>query len=162
MISFVNRTSNPLIEPPIDPSTPNAAEVQKILFHLELDMLGPYETPGNRLSRGMYEDLVMPWQVDPPVTSFSESTFQRVEWNRDGEVKPGESFLIGSEVTLDKLGEQLGTASMVTRWREAHPELVGTASDCVAQTISALREAMGGKETLVKGCGTVLLLFKKV
>ncbi|CAF1465468.1 unnamed protein product, partial [Rotaria sordida] len=33
------------------PWTPNAAEVQRILFHLEREVLAPFELPSNRISR---------------------------------------------------------------------------------------------------------------
>jgi trans-aconitate 3-methyltransferase len=55
----------------------------------------------------------------------------------------------------------LATASMVTRWREANPDKVGTEDDCVTATSRALKKALGGKQSFVMGHGTVLLLFRK-
>jgi hypothetical protein len=95
----------------LDPCTPNAAEVQRILFHLEREVLAPFELPPNRLSRDMYDNLPLPWNVTPPVTAFSESDFVRYEWDCNG----NEFFGQSEEVSLDDLGRTLPTASMVTR-----------------------------------------------
>ncbi|KAF7523246.1 hypothetical protein G7054_g11822 [Neopestalotiopsis clavispora] len=135
------------------PSTPNAQVVQKALNHLEDDVLGPYELSENRVSRGMYMDLKMPWSVVPPVATFPEAFFQRREWNRDGKLEPG--------------SQSLDTASMVTRWRADHAELVGTDADCVAQTMKAVIAAMDlhalklDDVNINVGSATTLLLFTK-
>ena len=50
---------------------------------------------------------------------------------------------------------------MVTRWREAHPDLVGTKKECVRVFVNNLREALGGKDELLSGGATAILLFKK-
>lgn len=162
-----------------DPSTPNAAAVQKALFHLERDLLAPYELPPNRISRDMYDNLILPWQVDHETTNgekslveaFPESDFVRLEWDRDGILSDGEDFFLASnsenrgETTLNDLGAGLGTASMVTRWREANPELVGTERDCVREMCAEIRRVMGVGDdknpTLRVGSSVVLLLFKR-
>jgi hypothetical protein len=58
---------------------------------------------------------------------------------------------------------------MVTRWREAHPDLVGTEEDCVLKTMNAIAKVLGvedgDKANSIKipvGSATVLLLFKHV
>ncbi len=56
--------------------------------------------------------------------------------------------------------KKLGTASMVTRWRAAHPDLANTDKDLAIQTIQEIREAIGGEE-LIMGHSCTLLLFKK-
>ena len=146
----------------LDPCTPNAAEVQRILFHLEREVLSPFELPHNRLSRDMYDNLPLPWNVTPPVTAFLPSDFVRYEWDRDGILSNGNEFFDQTEEgSLDDLEKGLSTASMVTRWRDANPELAGTEKDCVRETIKELREALGGEETFIQGSGTVILLFKK-
>lgn len=73
-------------------------------------------------------------------------------------------FFGGSEeTTLAEMREGMSTASMVTRWRQAHPELVGTGRDCVDVLIEKIKAAMGvgdGKEeeaTLEMGMGTAIL-----
>lgn len=73
----------------------------------------------------------------------------------------GEDFLGGSdEISVDDLERQLGTASMVTRWRAAHPELVGTEKDCVTECVAKIRGVVGDGKFKVGG-GTALLLFRK-
>ena len=144
------------------PSTPNAAEISKVLFELEYDILGPYELEGNRISQGMYDKLKLPWQVDPAVKGFDQTDFKRMEWNRDGKVEEGKDFLIGHKESIEEFERGMSTASMVTRWREANPRLVGTEQDCVRQIGRKLKEITGesfGEVTF--GHGVVLLLFKK-
>ncbi|KAB8231619.1 class I SAM-dependent methyltransferase [Aspergillus alliaceus] len=85
------------------------------------EILKPYKLTGNRLSADLYDDLPLPWSVDPAVTAFPGSDFVRVESERDGIPSDGESFFIGKDTTVDELEQNLGTASMVTRWREANP-----------------------------------------
>ncbi|GAM36736.1 hypothetical protein TCE0_018f06061 [Talaromyces pinophilus] len=160
------------------PSTPNAAAVQKALYHLERDVLAPYELPPNRVSRDMYDNLVIPWQVDRETTTghnlaeaFPESDFVRLEWDRDGILSDGDDFFLASnspnkgETTLNDLEGSLGTASMVTRWRDANPELVGTESDCVKEMCAEIRKAMGvgadENPRMKVGSSVALLLFKR-
>ncbi|KAJ6105333.1 S-adenosyl-L-methionine-dependent methyltransferase [Penicillium sp. IBT 18751x] len=146
------------------PSTPHAAEVQNALFHLEQDILKPYELPPNRLSRDLYDNLVLPWHLNPPFTAFPFSEFRRLEWDRDGILSDGKDFFVrGKETSLQGLGDSLGTASMVTRWRAAHPEQAGTDKDCVNVTIAQVKKALGdnGCEDLKLGHSSVVLLFKK-
>lgn len=144
------------------PSTPNAAEVSKALFELEYDILGPYELEGNRISQGMYDKLKLPWQVNPVVKAFDQTGFKRMEWNRDGKVEEGKDFLIGYKQSVEEFERSMSTASMVTRWREANPQLVGTEQDCVKQIGRKLNEITGHSfDRITLGHGVVLLLFKK-
>ncbi|KKY21602.1 putative methyltransferase domain-containing protein [Phaeomoniella chlamydospora] len=146
---------------PGDPSTPNAAEVQEILHDLEYNILGPYVVPGNKISQSMYENLKLPWQVDPPVNALQIESFRRIEWNKGGQCEDGKDFLVGNRLRIDQYEKAMSTASMVTRWREAHPEAVGTDQDCVKLTITRLKKVMDGKFDFQIGAGVVLLLFKK-
>lgn len=127
----------------------------------------------------MYDDLVLPWQAtDPTMTAkgnlgevFPESDFVRLEWDRNGTLSDGSDFFLSSnsekkgETTLNDLAGGLGTASMVTRWREANPELVGTDRDCVKEMCAEIRRAMGvsmdENPTLKVAGSVVLLLFKR-
>ncbi|PWY78018.1 S-adenosyl-L-methionine-dependent methyltransferase, partial [Aspergillus sclerotioniger CBS 115572] len=146
------------------PATPNAQEVQKALFRLELDALGPYELPPNRISRDMYDNLPLPWDVEPAVSAFPQTDFVRHEWDRDGVLTNGEDFFFdGGEDTVQELEKGFDTASMVTRWREDNPHLVGTEEDCVRVAMREVREASGLKadEKLRTGSSTVLLFFKR-
>lgn len=136
--------------------------MQRILFHLEREILAPFELPANRLSRDMYDNLRLPWDLVPPVTAFAQSAFVRQEWDRDGILSNGCGFFGQcKQHTLDELEAMLSTSSMVTRWRNANPTIAGTEKDCVRETMRELREVLGGQETFALGSGTVILLFKK-
>jgi hypothetical protein len=127
-------------------------------------MLAPYELPSIRISRLMYDTLPLFWTVDPPVPAFPQSAFVRHEWDRNGVLTDGKEFFGGSdEVALQKLEKQLGTASMMTRWREANPQLAGTDEDCVVKTIKRIRELIGPEagDKITVGSGPVVLLFNR-
>ncbi|KAJ5777223.1 S-adenosyl-L-methionine-dependent methyltransferase [Penicillium odoratum] len=151
------------------PSTKNAKQVQKALFYLEREILAPYELLQNRLSRDYYDHLPLPWTIGHKAVeeAFPESGFVRMEWNRNGIITDGDKFFDGSdETTVNEISEGLQTASMVTRWRDARPDLVGTDQDCVALAMAEVRKALGVSRyedpALKVGCATVLLLFKRV
>lgn len=81
---------------------------------------------------------------------FPESEFVRLGWDKDGVLSNGQDFFSAAhheenkgQTTLNDLEVSLGTASMVTRWRDTHPDLVGTDKDCVRETCTAIRRAMG-------------------
>ena len=131
------------------------------MFRLEREELAPYELPGNRLCREAYDNLPLPWNVQPPIEGFSEAGFIKYDWDRDGHLSDGEHFFLGDQrVTLDQAHKMFETASMVTRWREAHPELVGTEKDVVIKMIKGAREVLG-REDVVIGSSCHLLLFKR-
>ena len=142
-------------------------EVQKVLFDFERDVLASFELPGNRISRDCYDKLPLPWDTgdDAIENSFPKSKFVRMEWDRDGVLTDGVNFFGGSdEVSLGELADGLSTASMVTRWREAHADLAGTEQDCVAQAMREVKRALGTEErdpSLKVGGATILLLFKR-
>lgn len=145
----------------VHPFTPNAAEIQRIQSRLE-EELGPYELEGNRLSKEFYDNLPLPWQISSPVEEFPESLYTRHEFNRDGVVPEGEEFFSGNkDASLEYVEKTLSTASMVTRWREANPDIAGTEQDCLKRAIKDWRAALGGKDKFIGGTGTVILLFKK-
>lgn len=146
----------------IDPSTPNAAEVMKVLLRFERETLAPYTLPGNLLSMNMYDALPLPWSISPAIPSFPQSQFIRYDYDREGVLSDGKNFFNGTVYTdLEDEKTGLSTASMVTRWRAANPELVGTEKDCVEVFMGELREAMGGQNWILRGNGTAILLFKK-
>ena len=92
---------------------------------------------------------------------FLEAGFQRLEWDRDGKLSNPDHFFLGEEtVSIEAAKKRLGTASSVTRWREAHPELVGTEQDVVEKMTRGVQELLGEDE-IVFGRSCVLLLFKK-
>ena len=126
--------------------------------------LAPYNAEGNRKCRIGYVDLTLPWDLSPPAAGFSnhEASFSRIEKNLDGQLGSEKEFFLGDKhVTLEELSKTLGTASMVLRWREAHPALAGTNEDVVVRAMNDVREVLG-REDLVVGTGCVLLIFKKI
>jgi SAM-dependent methyltransferase len=147
------------------PDMPNADAIQKVFdWHYE-EYLRPYLTPGNILARERYVDLPLPWTIPEPIEEFDESGFVRREWGVD------ERFYTDMPedgVSLNVFEKMTSTGSAITRWREAHPELVGTEKDIIRvirREIERLLHEAGveeGKER-VKGVmqGAVLLLKKK-
>ena len=116
----------------------------------------------------MYDRLPLPWEVTPSAeAAFPKSLYVRHEWNRDGKLADGEDeFWVGTELPLAYLIPLFGTASPVTRWREANPEKVGTDEDAVTVTINRMMKALGvepgtnPKDVKVRlGTSQVLLLF---
>jgi SAM-dependent methyltransferase len=150
-------------------SMPNHAAIQAALNEFEDQHLKPYMEPGNLLGRNLYIDLPLPWTLAQPVPDFDESTFYRKEWNNDASAE-GDEFFVGKQTVtldLDTLEKMLGTASPVTRWREAHPDAVGTERDVVRmirREIERLLHEGGvekGKEMVTGGVAGVLLMVKK-
>src|ERR1700761_8315981 len=103
----------------IVPTMPNAKQVQAALSNLEDGFLAPFESKHIGLSRNMYDELLMPWNIVPPVSEFPKDNSVRHEWNRHGHLEQGEEDFFGGshEYTLLKLEQTLGCASMVTKWR---------------------------------------------
>ncbi|KAK7747379.1 hypothetical protein SLS53_001633 [Cytospora paraplurivora] len=111
-------------------SVPNAAAINAAVKEIEEEELLPFFEPGNLLTRNLYSTIGLPWTVEPRVPDFDESALFRKEWGtEDNDV----SFYEGGQVTLDldTMEKMLGTSSPVTRWREAHPEAVGTEKDVI-------------------------------
>ena len=137
------------------------------MSELEDRHLKPYMEPRSLLGRDLYIDLPLPWTLARPVPDFDESTFYRKEW-KDGVCVEGDEFLTGQPtVDLETLEKALGTSSTVTRWREAHPDAVGTERDVVRmmrREIERLLHEAGverGKEMVKGGVAGVLLMVKK-
>ena len=139
---------------------PHADRIKQLRLAFERE-IRPYQLPGNLIAQNLYDDLELPWTADPNQTAFPRDEYRRVEWDRDGVLSDGKDFLGGSlAYTLEQYERGLGTASAVTRWREARPELVGTERDCVKLHVGRMRELLGDTK-LRGGSETVLLLFKK-
>ncbi|KAL2064849.1 hypothetical protein VTL71DRAFT_3989 [Oculimacula yallundae] len=144
------------------PSTPNAGAVKEALLSVEERMLTEHRLHGNDLAMNMYDDLLLPWDVSPPVAAFPQSKYIKHDFDRDGVLSNGISFLNGSQVySLAEIECGSGTASMVTRWRAANPELVGTDKDVMSVFAREIGNALGGQDWLESGGGTAILLFKK-
>ncbi|TEY40325.1 hypothetical protein BOTCAL_0438g00040 [Botryotinia calthae] len=148
------------------PSVPNRPKLLEIFLNFERNILAPYELLPNRLSRDMYDNLPLPWNIPHPIPSsiLPSSQFLKLDYDRDGILSDPESddfFFGGREVTLKQAEKSLETASMVTRWREAHPETVGTEKDVLKLHMEELRKAMGENESMRTGSSTTIILVKK-
>ncbi|KAI9830557.1 MAG: hypothetical protein M1819_005515 [Sarea resinae] len=147
----------------VHPSTPNAAAIQTVIDLYREQHLSPYFAPGNLVVRGRYVDLPLPWTLATPVPDFDEASFIRKDWD------VGDQFYVGPpELDLDTYERVMGTASPIVRWREAHPDAVGTERDVLRmlrrEMERLLHEAGVAKgEERLKGVtpGVVLIVKKK-
>lgn len=160
---------------------PEAEEIQRILIELEQGdslegSLGPWQKEGNWLLMGLYEGLKMPWQLKQPCNAFMEDEYERIVWNPSGspELQGDEiqGYMSGVRtMRLDEAAKAIATISAVTRWREAHPELVSMEKDCVEEAFARIRRVLrekGGQgdvppgEEMISLVGpTVLVTVKK-
>ncbi|KAF2502520.1 S-adenosyl-L-methionine-dependent methyltransferase [Lophium mytilinum] len=149
----------------IHPTMPNAAAIQAIFDEIEERDMKPFLLPGNLLTRSLYVGLPLPWTLKSPVPDFDEATFFRKEWSPGN----GEEFFAdgGQPVGLDVMEKGMGTMSPIQRWRDAHPDAVGTERDILRiirrEIERALHEAgvEKGKEVLKGSPRGVLLMIKK-
>jgi trans-aconitate 3-methyltransferase len=65
------------------------------MLHFERVVIGEYELLGNRLSRDMYDNLPLLWEVSPPVPGFSKSDYVKHDYDRDGIFTNGKTFFSG-------------------------------------------------------------------
>lgn len=155
-VAFWNR-----ITARVDSSTPNYEAIQRAYDEWAKTYLIPYYAPGNFIEKGEYIDLLLPWTLEQPVAGFDERLFHREIWQQRS--SGGES----AAIDLDTLEMALGTISPVTRWREAHPEDVGTERDAVRilrRTLEKLLREVDfedGKEVLREESPKVVLLMVK-
>jgi SAM-dependent methyltransferase len=153
----------------VDPSrVPNGEAIQATIDRVETDV-DEYLLPGNRLARGLYADLVLPWMLETPVEEFNGESFVRKEWGVGEGNEPIDEFYNTdkSPVGVGMLVAVLGTTSPVVRWREANPDKVGTASDplkVMRAEIERLLQEAGeepGAAVITGGVAGVLLMIKK-
>ncbi|KAF4462629.1 trans-aconitate 3-methyltransferase [Fusarium albosuccineum] len=152
----------------VDESMPNHTAIQAIIDGLD-DTLADYMLPGNLLTRDLYQRLPLPWTLESPVADFDQASFTRKEWRTGPGSETGFFAETDQPFNFDIMELALGTASPVTRWREAHPEAVGTEDDViriVRRKIEKIFEEAGVKkgEELLKGDvnGVLLLVRKKM
>ncbi|KAI0884562.1 S-adenosyl-L-methionine-dependent methyltransferase [Annulohypoxylon maeteangense] len=152
----------------IHPSTPNHEAIQKAMDNFRSQQLGPYLERGNILANNLYADLPLPWTLEQPVTEFDQSTFIRKEWLKNRtDSDPDPIGLKTQVVDLEGFEKRFETSSPVTRWREAHPDAVGTERDVVrviSREIQRLLNEAGvekGKERITGNVQSVLLMVKK-
>ncbi|KAI1454147.1 S-adenosyl-L-methionine-dependent methyltransferase [Annulohypoxylon moriforme] len=152
----------------IHPSTPNHEAVQAAMDNFRSKDLGPYLERGNLLARDLYVDLPLPWTLENPVPEFDQSTFIRKEWLKDRSDNDSDPIGLGTQtVNLENFEKRFETSSPVTRWREAHPDAVGTERDVVrviSREIQRILHEAGvekGKEQITGCVQSVLLMVKK-
>ncbi|KAL7930233.1 S-adenosyl-L-methionine-dependent methyltransferase [Trichoderma chlorosporum] len=146
----------------VHPSMPNAAAIQVAWDEHADTYLKAFYTPGNYIVRGRYVDLPLPWSMAQQVEVFDKESFVRKDW------ATGEKFIAGeSEMDLDTFEKIVATGSPATRWRQAHPDAVGTEKDVVRilrRKIERLLREAGVEEGKERIRGTVhgaMLLIKK-
>lgn len=147
--------------------TPNGVAIQAAVEEF-YNGLRLWARAGNRLTHDLYIDLPLPWTLETPVVEFDKDSFVRKEWNKDKKGVENDIIRTGGPVTPAQFEKIMGTSSPVTRWREAHPEKVGTEEDVVRQLrrrIESLLHEAGikpGEEVLNGEVAMVLLLVKKI
>ncbi|ETN44404.1 uncharacterized protein HMPREF1541_10584 [Cyphellophora europaea CBS 101466] len=146
------------------PDLPNAEKIQAVMeAHVDDENLEPYMEEGNRMVRGGYASLPLPWHCGVP--AFDEKDFVRQQWPVTEPFYEGQAE--GSGVDLKTAEKMMGTGSAITRWREANPELAGTEADPVCKLVAdigrLLREAgvKEGEERVNGGVEGVVLLVKR-
>lgn len=149
-------------ESQVHPSMPNAAAVQAVVDAHEKEYLEPYVASGNNLAKNLYIDLPLPWTLDNKVPEFDEASYFRRTW------EAGDDFMKGDQsVNMKGLEMIMSTTSPVARWREAHPDLVGTEQDVtrvLRRKIEKLLHEAGveeGQEVLKGALGGVVMVVKK-
>jgi trans-aconitate 3-methyltransferase len=149
-----------------------ADQFQEIMDRFEMETLQPYEMPGNRLCRELYEDIIKPWDVDEKeakelgLDCFKKEDYVRKTWNEGGRIEPD---LEGGWMRYEKMPwtiikPMIGTASSVTRFRAANKEKIenGEMEDCVDALLKELRAVLGEDITVFEGgTSTGALMFKK-
>lgn len=143
--------------------TPNYVKINEAFKKWQKDYLEAYYGVGNFLVRDQYRGLGMPWDADPPVEVFDRASLFRKEWALD------ETFHDGQDGTfsLDLFEKMFATSSPVTRWRQAHPEAIGTEEDVVRVMKNKLKELLDdagvpeGKEVLKGASPGVVVMVRK-
>lgn len=152
--------------PSIHPNTPCAETIKELLDDFSANEMAPFETEANRLVRGKYIDLPLPWTCDPLVTGYDEARSTRREWG------PEEVFHGAQEIKqgldLQTAEKMFSTSSSVIRWREEHKDLAETDQDCVRKLLREMGRVMRaeggvkeGEERIWGISGGVVLLIKK-
>ncbi|KIW78368.1 hypothetical protein Z517_08203 [Fonsecaea pedrosoi CBS 271.37] len=165
-----------------DPNnTPNAEKLQEWFKVFEEEVLAPYEQPGNKLARELYINLGLPWEcldridgadqeLKTLLKEFDETRFERIESDRDGRIaSDGTAFSEYRKVDFATIKAMLGTASPITRWREAHKEKLekGEVEDVMDMMIRKMKEILEevpegkGRDYIDGGSGMVILVVKK-
>lgn len=154
----------------LDSDNEKSQQLRELFAKFNKDVLGPYITPRNHLAGTGYANLEMPWDQEHTAAIFEKDTFLRRRWESTDEVGDGQDFFDPSTRKpwpIPVAEAMMGTLSPVTRWREAHADLVGTDKDCVKVLMKQVCQILGvteGEEMSVAlrgGVGISLLCIKK-
>ncbi|KAK3293873.1 S-adenosyl-L-methionine-dependent methyltransferase [Chaetomium fimeti] len=151
----------------VDPSMPGGVAIQAAIDGFE-QALDAYMVPGNRVGRGLYVDLTLPWMLEAPVPEFERDSFLRKEWDVGEGKEPIDEFYRNQRPpNVDVLVMVLATASPYIRWREANAGSVGTEADPLQVMRKEIEKVMQDagmdpKTGLIEGgVGAALLMVKK-
>lgn len=157
----------PIYHGATDPLNKNSEQLEKLFDDFTDVVLGPHVTPQNRLARSGYEGLEMPWDRKETASMFNKEASIERRWNSNDATGDDQKLFDGiaaKEWPMPAVEAMLGTSSPVVRWREAHPDLVGTDKDCVKVLIKQICEILGVEEdraTLRGGVAISLFCVKK-
>ena len=143
--------------------TPSYVKINEAFKKWQKDYLEAHYGTGNFLVRDQYRGLVMPWNATPQIEPFDRTSLFRKEWALD------EPFHNGQDGTfsLDMFEKMFATSSPVTRWRQAHPEALGTEHDVVRVMKNELQRLLrdagvpDGKDVLKGASPGVLVMVRK-
>jgi trans-aconitate 3-methyltransferase len=135
-------------------------------------IIGEYELEGNRLTRGLYKDLKMPWDVDAEkqkelgLDVFDKEKSIRKTWNEDGEIDESleGGWMWKMDVSWKFAKMAMSTASPVTRLREANKAALesGEMKDPVEEAVESMRDIVGRDvEMFHGGVDCVVVMVKK-
>ncbi|CAK7242036.1 MAG: hypothetical protein STHCBS139747_003512 [Sporothrix thermara] len=146
----------------VHPDSRCCEAVQAVMDKFLEEDLGPYMNDGNRLARGAYRDLLLPWTIPEPVAAFPQDKFSRRDWT------VGETFMTQGdmEVSMDLLEKVMSTSSPYTRWCEAHPNDVRTENNILRKmrrSVERILQADGAApgEERVRGVALGAVLIAK-
>lgn len=161
----------------IDPhTTPNYEKARQLLNQFESEVLAPFSTEGNTLCRNLYVGLKLPWdsaeenqELKDVLDVFNRKDFTRLEYNKDGYVAPGESFVRGGRSDFDMMKKIMSTASPVQRWREAHQAQLqkGEIEDLLDKVTREMKEVFAeveqgkDREWMDAGSAVAVLVIRK-
>lgn len=153
----------------VHPTQPGYEAIQAAIDRLRTEHLEVYRIAGNHVARNLYVDLPLPWTIDPPVEAFDPAAFSRQTWTKaDNATEDTKTLGFGPHtISIDAFENLQGTASAMTRWREAHPDAVGTEKDLariIRRKVESILHEIGvaeGEERLIGGVEGALLIVKK-
>ncbi|KAG5758891.1 hypothetical protein H9Q72_012974 [Fusarium xylarioides] len=152
----------------VDPiNTTNGTAIKAAVEDILQSELRQYYKQGNTLTRDLYVDLPLPWNIETPIAEFDKDSFFRQEWNKSRGGSETEGLGTGKDLTPEEFEKLIGTSSPVTRWREANIDKARTEEDVVRKArrrIESLLHEAGVKpgEELLRGqTALVLLMVKK-